>query len=116
MQAKLLEMQSKLEEEDKDPKKKALNEEAVKQAAIEFFGKEKGTKYIEEADLAEATMQPKQAKFFVQNVLNPQYFGNLTTPNIIQTYKVIFRYSKFFGMIGKHKKLLTRKNTNNNYE
>ena len=36
MQAKLLEMQSKLEEEDKDPKKKALNEEAVKQAAIEF--------------------------------------------------------------------------------
>ena len=112
MESKLLQMQEKLVEDDKDPVKKKLNEEAVKLASIEFFGKEKGLAYIEEADLAEETMKPEKARAYVQNVLNPSYFGNVMTENIVGKYRVIFRYSKFFGMIGKHKKILTRKTTN----
>ncbi len=112
MSSKLEKMVSKLEEEDKDPVLKKLNEEAVSLAAREFFGEERGREYIEVCDLAESTMG-KKAKSYVQNVINPEYFGNTLTANIIQIYKVIFRYSKFFGMINKHKKILTRSAPNN---
>lgn len=112
MSSKLEKMVSKLEEEDKDPELRALNEKAVSLAAQEFFGEEKGLEYIRECDLAEATMGEK-AKSYVQKIVNPSYFGNTLTANIVQIYKVIFRYSKFFGMIGKHKKILSRKGTIN---
>lgn len=108
LQDKLQRMQKEFEAKNDDPKEKAINEEAVRLAAIEYFGKEKGESYIKDLDLAEEKLGVESGKNYAGQVVNPLYFGEIEPGNLISGLRVLNKYAYFFGLMAKHKRQLKK--------